>query len=362
MRGLVEHLSAAAADHDVRVVVLTGEGGTFCAGADLAGAAAADADSFADTGPRALVAVLETMLLHPKPIVARVQGHVAGGGNGLVAAADLAVAAESAKFAFSEVRVGVAPAVISVVCLARMTPAHARELLLTGERVTAHRVREAGLVTAVAEDDALDAVVASYVGQLLLGGPEALTPDEGAAPPRAGHAARRGVHLDRGAVRDPLRRRRGARGDERVPPAPPPLLGPDRAGRSCRRAEAVLALGAVRLARALLGDEVGGRVHVARVPGVVADLDHVQPVEQLARRTVHRVDADDPAQQRDEAVRRQQRLPPTGRVERDRRLGTRVQRASSRGRNGPGSTRSPARTSTTSTSGATAPSPAATAA
>ena len=174
MRGLVEHLAAAAADPAVRVVVLTGEGSTFCAGADLAGAAAADADSFTAAGPRALVEVLESMLRHPKPIVARVQGHVAGGGNGLVAAADLAVAAESAKFAFSEVRVGVAPAVISVVCLARMTPSHARELLLTGERVTARRVLEAGLVTAVAEDDALDAVVGSYVAQLLLGGPEAL--------------------------------------------------------------------------------------------------------------------------------------------------------------------------------------------
>jgi len=174
MRALVEHLSAAANDDAVRVVVLTGEGNTFCAGADLAGASSADADSFAAAGPRALVAVLETMLLLPKPIVARVQGHVAGGGNGLVAAADLAVVAESAKFAFSEVRVGVAPAVISVVCLARMTPSHARELLLTGERVTAHRVLEAGLITAVAADDALDAVVATYVGQLLLGGPEAL--------------------------------------------------------------------------------------------------------------------------------------------------------------------------------------------
>jgi len=174
MRDLVEHLSAAANDDAVRVVVLTGEGSTFCAGADLAGASKADAESFAAAGPRALVAVLETMLLHPKPIVARVQGHVAGGGNGLVAAADLAVAAESAKFAFSEVRVGVAPAVISVVCLARMTPSHARELLLTGERVSARRVREAGLVTAVVADGELDAAVASYVDKLLLGGPEAL--------------------------------------------------------------------------------------------------------------------------------------------------------------------------------------------
>jgi methylglutaconyl-CoA hydratase len=174
MRALVEHLSAAANDDAVRVVVLTGEGTTFCAGADLAGASSADADSFAAQGPRALVAVLETMLLLPKPIVARVQGHVAGGGNGLVAAADLAVGAESAKFAFSEVRVGVAPAVISVVCLARMNPSHARELLLTGERVTAHRVLDAGLLTAVAPDDALDAVVSAYVDALLLGGPEAL--------------------------------------------------------------------------------------------------------------------------------------------------------------------------------------------
>lgn len=174
MASLREHLRDAAADDGVRVVVLTGEGTTFCAGADLAGAAGADAASFASSGPVALVAVLEAMLEHPKPIVARVQGHVAGGGNGLVAAADIAVAAESARFAFSEVRVGVAPAVISVVCLARMRPTDARELLLTGERVSAQRVRDAGLVTAVAEDDALDAVVSSYVAQLLLGGPQAL--------------------------------------------------------------------------------------------------------------------------------------------------------------------------------------------
>lgn len=174
MRALTEHLAQAGDDDAVRVVVLTGEGTTFCAGADLAGASAAQGDSFVSAGPGALVAVLEAMLDHPKPIVARVQGHVAGGGNGLVAAADISVASASAKFAFSEVRVGVAPAVISVVCLARMAPTHARELLLTGERVTADRVREAGLVTAVADDDALDGVVGSYVDALLRGGPQAL--------------------------------------------------------------------------------------------------------------------------------------------------------------------------------------------
>lgn len=171
---LPQHFAAAAEDDAVRVIVLTGEGNTFCAGADLSGASTADADSFAASGPGALVRVLEAMLDHPKPIVARVQGHVAGGGNGLVAASDLSVAVETAKFAFSEVRVGVAPAVISVVCLARMNPNEARELLLTGERVSAERVKAAGLVTAVAEEPSFDAVVRAYVDALLLGGPQAL--------------------------------------------------------------------------------------------------------------------------------------------------------------------------------------------
>ncbi len=174
MAAMRDHLRAAAEDVAVRVVVLTGEGSTFCAGADLSGALAGDTDSFTSSGPAAIAALLEAMLDHPKPLVARVQGHVAGGGNGLVAACDIAVAAESAKFAFSEVRVGVAPAVISVVCLAVMHRRHAQELLLTGERVSAQRVLEAGLVTAVADDDALDAVVSSYVDALMLGGPEAM--------------------------------------------------------------------------------------------------------------------------------------------------------------------------------------------
>ena len=137
---LAEHLVTAGADEAVRMIVLTGSGNTFCSGADLRGASAADSSSFTGSGPGALVAVLEAILDNPKPVIARVQGHVAGGGNGLVAAADLSVAVESAKFAFSEVRLGLAPAVISVVCLARMHRADAQELLLTGERVPAARM------------------------------------------------------------------------------------------------------------------------------------------------------------------------------------------------------------------------------
>jgi methylglutaconyl-CoA hydratase len=171
---LKAHLASAADDNAVRVVVLTGEGRAFCAGADLRGASAGEAESFAAAGPQALVDVLSAMLDHPKPIIARVQGHVAGGGNGLVAAADLSVAVENATFAFSEVRVGVAPAVISVVTLRRMNPAHAAELLLTGERVSAQRAYEAGLVNAVVSDEGLDGHVQRWVSQLLLGGPEAI--------------------------------------------------------------------------------------------------------------------------------------------------------------------------------------------
>ena len=174
MAALTAHLRATADDPSVRIVVLTGTGSTFCAGADLAGAVAAEEGGFATGGTQALVDVLTAMLDHPKPIIGRIQGHVAGGGNGLVAACDIAVAAASARFAFSEVRLGLAPAIIATVCIPRMNPRDAAELLLTGERVTADRVLRAGLITAVAEDDALDAMVDSYVDALLAGGPQAL--------------------------------------------------------------------------------------------------------------------------------------------------------------------------------------------
>lgn len=174
MQLMADHLRATADDPAVRVIVVTGSGTTFCSGADLAGAVAAAEGGFASGGTSALAALLEDMLDHPKPLVAKVQGHVAGGGNGLVAACDIAVASADARFAFSEVRVGVAPAIISVVCLQVMHRRDAQELLLTGERVTADRVLRAGLVTAVAEADALDATVSGYIDALLLGGPEAL--------------------------------------------------------------------------------------------------------------------------------------------------------------------------------------------
>jgi methylglutaconyl-CoA hydratase len=172
LQSLVQTLRMAAADEAVRVVVLTGAGSTFCSGADLRGGPAGAA--FAASGPGLLVEVLRELLDHPKPTIARVQGHVAGGGIGLVAACDLAVAAASARFAFSEVRLGVSPAVVAVACLRVMAPRDAAELMLTGERVWAERARTAGLLTAVVESDALDATVASWAQLLGLGAPGAV--------------------------------------------------------------------------------------------------------------------------------------------------------------------------------------------
>ncbi|MDI1289681.1 MAG: enoyl-CoA hydratase-related protein [bacterium] len=174
MAALAECFARAAADDSVRVVVLTGSGNTFCSGADMSAAVTGDAAGFTGSGPAALVGVLTAMLDLPKPIIAKVQGHVAGGGNGLVAAADIAMASADARFAFSEVRIGVAPAVISVVCLQVMNRRAAQDLFLTGERVDADRVLEAGLLTSVIAADGLDAAVAGRVEQLLAGGPSAL--------------------------------------------------------------------------------------------------------------------------------------------------------------------------------------------
>ncbi len=175
MRALHEHLAQAATDDHVRVVVITGSGNTFCAGADLKGASASSAEGELWSGPQAIVQVLESILDHPKPTIARVQGHVAGGGNGLVAACDISVAVEGAKFAFSEVRLGLAPAVISVVCLARMNVADGYELFLTGERVSAQRMKTAGLLNYVVPSEELAGVIAGLVDQLHRGGPAALT-------------------------------------------------------------------------------------------------------------------------------------------------------------------------------------------
>ena len=163
--GLGDQLSDAIADEQVRVVVVTNEGNTFCAGADLTAVGATPARW-------ELTRLLELILDSPKPIVGRIAGHCMGGGVGLAAAFDLSVAAEDARFGFTEVRIGVAPAMISVVCLPKLRRADALELFLSGERISATRAAEVGLITKAAAD--IDAVVAGWVRSLLAGGPRAL--------------------------------------------------------------------------------------------------------------------------------------------------------------------------------------------
>jgi methylglutaconyl-CoA hydratase len=163
---LGDDLVRVGADAGVRVVVLTHTGPTFSAGADLGAAG---------SPPRFdLVAVLRLVQDMGKPVVARIAGRCLGGGVGLAAVCDVSVAASDAQFRFSEVRLGVAPAIISVVCLPKMRRSDAAELFLSGEPFDARRAAEVGLITRAVEPDQLDGAVIEVIDRLLLGGPEAL--------------------------------------------------------------------------------------------------------------------------------------------------------------------------------------------
>ena len=165
---LVTALDAAAVDDQVRVVLLSHTGPVFCSGMDLK----EDAADPGRQGVRELPAILRRISRCPKPVLARVGGPARAGGIGIMAAADIVVSATAATFAFSEVRIGLVPAVISVPVLNRVTPSAARELLLTGAVFSATRALQIGLVNAVTED--LDGAVAGYLRDLLAGGPSAL--------------------------------------------------------------------------------------------------------------------------------------------------------------------------------------------
>lgn len=164
-------LERAATDSAARVVVLTHTGPVFCAGMDLKETAVAAPGS---EGVRELPRILQLVARCPKPVVARLAGPARAGGVGIMAACDLAVTVRTATFAFTEVRIGLIPAVISVPVLARLNPVAARELLLTGEVFDADRALAIGLVNAVAEPDDLDRQVRRYTDALLAGGPGAL--------------------------------------------------------------------------------------------------------------------------------------------------------------------------------------------
>src|SRR6476619_5065150 len=170
-RELLGHLDTALADDAVRVVVLGHTGRVFCSGVDLKEARGA---GVADQGVNEVPAILQRIWTASKPVVAKVAGPARAGGVGLVAACDIAVAATAATFAFSEVRIGVVPAVIAVTVLPRLLPHAAHELFLTGETFDAARAAAIGLINAAVPAERLDAEITRYVGLLRLGAPDAL--------------------------------------------------------------------------------------------------------------------------------------------------------------------------------------------
>ncbi|MFC6084494.1 enoyl-CoA hydratase-related protein [Sphaerisporangium aureirubrum] len=166
---LDDALARALADDAVRVLVLTATGPVFCSGADLKEQAPSGAPV---TG--AFPRILSTVWDSPKPVICRLNGTARAGGLGLVAACDFAVAPDSATFAFSEVRLGVVPAMIAVTVLRRLDPRAASEYFLTGEVFDAPRAVEIGLLTRAVPAGDLDTTVGHYTGMLLRGGPESL--------------------------------------------------------------------------------------------------------------------------------------------------------------------------------------------
>jgi len=171
---LIDELVRAFADvGDVRAVVLAGEGKSFSAGADVEWMRSSVDMSYEENVADALRlrAMLDAIDGCPAPVVARVQGHALGGGCGLVACCDIAVAEPGAQFAFSEVKLGIVPAVISPFALAKIGPGAARRFFVTGERFTADVALRIGLVHEVAGD--LDAAVERVVAELLTAGPDA---------------------------------------------------------------------------------------------------------------------------------------------------------------------------------------------
>ncbi|MFC7545386.1 enoyl-CoA hydratase-related protein [Plantactinospora sp. GCM10030261] len=172
MTELLAGLTAAVADDAVRAVVLSHTGPVFCSGADLKETAAAYASGTVPAGM--LGDVLAAVWECPKPVVARVGGPARAGGLGLIAAADIAVCAREATFAFTEVRIGVIPAVISATVLRRLAPRAAADLYLTGETFDGDRAERVGLVTAAVPAADLDAAVDRYCAALVRGAPGAL--------------------------------------------------------------------------------------------------------------------------------------------------------------------------------------------
>jgi enoyl-CoA hydratase/carnithine racemase len=226
---LIRELDDAFADvGDARAVVLAGDGPSFCAGADVEWQRASIDLSYEENVEdyRRLYRVLQAIDRCPAPVVVRVHGFALGGGSGLTACADIAVAAEDAVFGFSEVRLGIIPGVISPIVLGKIGPAAARRYFLTGERFDAQTALRIGLVDEVAADP--DFAVERVAEAILAGGPTAvreakrLVLEPGDEEDILARAAERRASPE---GQEGLRAFLGSRGGERVRPSWQPDRG-----------------------------------------------------------------------------------------------------------------------------------------
>jgi enoyl-CoA hydratase/carnithine racemase len=167
---LVDHLTTTNGDDDVKVVVLRSSGRVFCSGADLSEASTVPMDE----GARAIVALQRQILTHTKPVVVVVEGAARAGGIGIVAAADLAIVADEATFALTEVKLGLTPAVISLTVLPRLTQRAASLTALGGEVFTGSQAAAYGLVTYAVPAGDLESTVTRVVGELATGAAQGL--------------------------------------------------------------------------------------------------------------------------------------------------------------------------------------------
>ena len=177
VKGVTDAFAELGRRSEVRVVVLAGNGKSFCAGADLNWMKRMVRYTYEENlaDAQAVGRMYLAIAKCPKPVIARVHGAALGGGAGLVAACDISVAVESVQFGFTEVKLGIIPAIISPFVLARVGPGRAREFFITGERFLAPVAMNIGLIQhVVSHEPALDALIDSKISQILTSAPEAI--------------------------------------------------------------------------------------------------------------------------------------------------------------------------------------------
>lgn len=199
---LTRWAGVTAGDRQVRAVVLAGAGKMFCAGADLTWMSKMVSYTREENvrDAQAMARMFSALDSLPMPVIGRIHGAALGGGSGLAAVCDIVVADEDAVFGFTEVKLGILPAVISPYALAKLGRSAARELFLTGMRFGAHRAREIGLVHAIVPLSQLDAKVAEYVKEILGAGPEGIAAAKALIPQVWGRTAADAMPLTAEAI------------------------------------------------------------------------------------------------------------------------------------------------------------------